>query len=639
MLPLVRALGHDGGGRWAGTVGRCGVAIAAAIRHRTPEDRAERQPAESADGALVAVGDLRIDNRRELAGALGLADATPVPDSAFLVAAYQRWGEAMLGRLLGDFAIAVVDRRRGGVLLARDHAGRLPLTFHERPGTLAFASNALVLTGLEGVGHSPDVRHAAAVLGLDYASSSTFVEGVRWVEPGGAMWVDRAGVRSWRWWKPDPHAIVDLGSAEAHELELREAFDRSVAVRLRSVGGVAASVSGGLDSSSAAATAARQLAPRSLPTYTSAPPPGWSGGRRPGWDPDESHLVLKLAELHPNLEPTFVHLSPGGSLFDLHERLWELGAGPLRNPMNLLWLHGIHERAGARGVTALLTGAMGNAFFSADGPDWLVALLRRGRPVTALREARAWAEAARVGWYRTAREFVVRPLVPPAVERLTRRAVGRTRDPLGEWIAAVGLREEVARDLDLPARLPWLDQRRREDARETALHLARAAAGQACFRAALAAATGAEDRDPTSDRRLIEVAMRQPEWVRRHDGAPRAVVRGAMADRLPPEIVNRWVRGEQLPDWLDLMSAARTEIATELEQVEAHETSRELIDTDRLRRLVDGWPDRSLRTDRLVARDYRLVLWRALVVSRYLRWFEQRGMSVRRGGTPLTTST
>lgn len=634
MLRVLTPLGPDGVRRWAGTAGRCGVAVAAAVRHRTPEDRAEAEPAGSANGPIVVVGDLRIDNRDELAGALGLADAHAVPDSAFVVAAYERWGEDLLSRLLGDFAVAIVDRRRGGVLLARDHVGNFPLTVHERPGVVAFASNALALTGLDGVGHSLDARRAAEVLALVYASESTFVEGVRWLEPGAAMWVDHSSVRSWSWWTPDPHAIVDLGSPEAHERELREAFDRSVAARLRSVGQVGASTSGGLDSSSAAATAARLLAPTPLPTYTSSPPVEWSGGKRPGWDQDESGLVRKLAELHPNMEPSFVHVSAGESLFDLHERLWELGASPLRNPTNLLWLNVIHERAGARGVTALLTGARGNLYFSADGPDWLVALLRRGRLVRTLREMRAWAHVSRGGWYRTARSHLVPPLLPVRLKRMALAAAGKSRDPVRDWVAAVGLQAEVALDLDLPGRLPWLDQRRRVDAHEVALHLTRAGASQADFRSALAAATGAEERDPTSDRRVLEIAMRQPEWVRRHDGIPRAVVRGAMADRLPPEIVHRWVRGEQLPDWLDLMTAARAEVATELEQLEDHPTSRELIDTDRLRRLVDRWPNRTLHTDPVVIRDYKLVLWRALVVSRYLRWFEQRAAAVRLGSAP-----
>ena len=60
----------------------------------TPEDLAERQPLMSRDGRLVLVSDGRIDNRRELSGELGLAWESPqIPDSAFMLAAYERWGE------------------------------------------------------------------------------------------------------------------------------------------------------------------------------------------------------------------------------------------------------------------------------------------------------------------------------------------------------------------------------------------------------------------------------------------------------------------------------------------------------------------------------------------------------------------
>jgi hypothetical protein len=40
---------------------------------------------------------------------------------------------------------------------------------------------------------------------------------------------------------------------------------------------------------------------------------------------------------------------------------------------------------------------------------------------------------------------------------------------------------------------------------------------------------------------------------------------------------------------------------------------------------MDRWPERTTRADPVVVRDYRLALLRALLVSRYLRWFERRG--------------
>ena len=614
--------GRDGGGSWAGTAGRMGVAVAAALRHATREDSADRQPAHSRDGSLLLVGDVRLDNRDELAGALHLMDDQSVPDSAFVLEAYERWGENLPDRIIGEFALAIVDRRRGGILLARDHVGSRPLVIHERAGVVAFASNALALTGLAGVGHRLDVRRAAEVLALAFNSGRTFVEGVRFVEPATALWIDASGARRRTWWKVDPEDIRDLGSPAAHERELRDVFDRAVSARLRSIGSVGAMTSGGLDSSSASATAARMLAPGRLRTYTSAPPPAWQGPQRPNWDADESALVRKLAELHPNIQPAFVHHAPGRDLFDGHEALWAAGSGPDRNPCNMLWFNAICERAAADGVTTLLSGAGGNMCFSADGPGWLASLLRRGQLGSAVREARAWSPASRAGAARVLMRGGVYALLPASARGMVRAARGRdTR--VQDWMAATALRRQIYADLDLADLVPWLVGPHGID-RRAALSLVMARAGQSENKAARYALTGVEERDPTVDRGVLEVAIRQPESVRRHDGISRAVARGAMADRLPAEIVDRTRRGEQLPDWLDVMTASRRELVDGLQALRDHATSRELIDCDRLQGLVERWPDRGSCADPIARRDYRFALLRAVHVSRYLRWFEDR---------------
>jgi hypothetical protein len=214
-----------------------------------------------------------------------------------------------------------------------------------------------------------------------------------------------------------------------------------------------------------------------------------------------------------------------------------------------------------------------------------------------------------------------------------RRAVGRN-ESTDDWIASCAARPEVMDEVDPPSRVPALADPP-PDLRELAVWVAQAGAPHAELQAATAARTGVEERDPTVDRRVLEAALRQPEWVRRHDGVTRAVARGAMAGRLPPEIAWRTRRGEQLPDWLDLMTAARGELAAELEAVRDHPTSRALIDTDRLATLMDRWPDRGTRAAPRVVSDYRLALLRAVVVSRYLRWFEAHAAAVPTSGSTV----
>jgi asparagine synthase (glutamine-hydrolysing) len=279
-------------------------------------------------------------------------------------------------------------------------------------------------------------------------------------------------------------------------------------------------------------------------------------------------------------------------------------------------------------VTTLLSGARGNYFFSAAGDDWLVALLRARRLGAFARELDSWSRLRGTPRRQVLRRHVLAPLQPPSLRRARRRLRGEPT-PLAAWVADTALRPEVAAELELPRLRPALDESRSVSTRELFWLASLTGGAQAEASLAAEALYGVDSRDPTGDRRLIEAALRQPEWVRRRDGRGRAVARGAMADRLPASIALRTRRGEQLPDWLDVLTAARAELATEVEAIAAHDASSELIDVTRLRRLVAAWPDRDRRAERAVVSDYRHVLLRAATVSRYMRWFAERRLGNR----------
>jgi asparagine synthase (glutamine-hydrolysing) len=608
---VLAGLGSDGGAHWSGRVGRLGTAVGALA-----------QPALASSPSTVLVADLRIDNRDELAASLGLPGDPGQADSEIALAAYERWGDLFLDRLVGVFALAVLDRARGSVLLARDHLGLRPFVVHDRRGLLAFSSTPHSLAAFEGVGRRLDMRRAAEVLALAYASERTFVEGVRWVAPGEAISIGPSGTRRWSWWRPSA-AIRKREPPEVFDHELRTAIDLAVGAATRGAGRIGVMASGGLDSTSVAATAAVRLRPAPVTTYTSAPRPGWRGSGRSGFDPDESPLVHDLAALHPNLSPVFVHVEPGHSLLDHHEQLWELGAGPARNPCNAIWAHEILARAAGDGVTTLLGGGFGNYFFSAPGKDWLVALLRAGHLADFGSELVLWGRATGQPLGRVLRAHVIRRMPVPALRRLRARLM-RGPDRAEAWLRNTALRPEVAAEIDLPALLPQLDPARPRETRADIVAIARTASTQADSDLAAEAYFGVETRDPTADRRVVELALTQPEWVRRREGIGRAVARAAMYDRLPRSIRERRRRGEQLPEWLEIMTAARGELADELEAMAEHAPSRELIDVDRVRRLFDSWPEPRLGADAGVTLAYRHLLFRAVLVSRYMRWFEQR---------------
>jgi len=125
LAPLATAMsfrGPDGHGQWCGDTAGLGHLML----HTTPESLGERQPAGlRAAPHLVITADARIDNRDELFDALGTPGPgrDKTPDSSLILAAYERWGEDCLKRLLGDFAFAIWDSRERKLFCARDPFG------------------------------------------------------------------------------------------------------------------------------------------------------------------------------------------------------------------------------------------------------------------------------------------------------------------------------------------------------------------------------------------------------------------------------------------------------------------------------------------------------------------------------------
>lgn len=607
VMDALRPLGPAEASAWSGRAGRVTVALGAS------------QPARSADGALCVVADATLDCRADLTARLG--GTTGPTDAELILAAYERWGERCLDALSGAFAFAVADARRGGVLVARDQLGVRPLSVHHGRGLVAFATTALSLCSLDAVGHELDHERVGEWLALLGDTERTFVAGVETLPAGHCEWIAEHGPRRRRYWSVEPDRFVERASAEAYASELRAALDDAVERRLPSAG-LGVLLSGGLDSTAVAATAARLRPDLPIRTYTAVPSPGWSGPTAPGFDADESPVVRAVASMHANLDPRFVG---GGTapMLAAHDASFAAGSPPPRNPCNELWLREAQRLAGSDGVSTLLTGARGNAFFSADDPFWVAALLARGRFGFAARELRA-----SVAHGVAPRELALH-LLPPVGRRMLRGARSRltggaVRDDLhfaGPPLADVVLRH--ASVSDPPTR------------RSLRLRLLRAAewsgyaAEVALVRDTLA---GVRTLDPTGDVRLVSVCATQPPWARRSGGRTRVVARDALADRLPVSVTERTRRGAQLPDWLEHVTARRGELVRELEAAREHALSRELLDLDAVDRALRDWPDPArLRAqfDRTTW-TYRFDLPRALLMSRYLRFFGARAQAARR---------
>ena len=255
-----------------------------ALAHRGPDDRGVRidgpvalaarrlaiidlahgeQPIGNEDGSVVVVQNGEIYNHEQLREELrarGHVFATRC-DTEVLVHAYEEYGDAFLERLRGMFAVAIWDRRRRRLLLARDRFGIKPLFWRAERGVLSFASELKALRLQPGFGTELDPAALEAYFAFNSipAPLSVFRE-VRKLPPGHLLtWSPGAAPEVRRWCRvaPAPAGAVRRGQGE-EELaeELRERLRDSVRAHLVADVPVGVFLSGGVDSGTLAALAA-----------------------------------------------------------------------------------------------------------------------------------------------------------------------------------------------------------------------------------------------------------------------------------------------------------------------------------------------------------------------------------------------
>ena len=589
------------------SLGRC-------LFERFAEDRHDRQPVRGAGGRTLLVADVRLDNRAELVDALGLAlaEARSMADSAILMLCWERWGEAMLDRLAGPFALALWDGARRRLLLARDPFGQCPLHFARGEGWIAFASMPQALRQLRQVDGSPDLeRLAAFVADAPAAGRATYFRGIERIEAGHALSVGGGGERYWRHWtrRPSQAAAGDL--VEAFRFHL----DQAVESCLRgSDGRVAAQLSGGWDSAAVTATAAAHLAPGRLLAITAAPPEGFDGAVSRGRMADEGAIAALVAGAHPNIDHRILRDRTRRPLALLADND-RLAGQPTGHVCNNLWWSGINALAAANGCAVVLTGEMGNHTLSAGGGMQLADLLRLGRVRQWLGEARALTRPGAMRWTGVLDQSFG-GFVP---------FYGAVRP----WLARSGRTEGASRLL-----APWL--RARVHAASPPVRpvdsLRHRIAMLGCqdsgtFRKAALARWGVDERDPTTERRFVEFCLSLPPEALLRDGVTRPVARAALADRLPQAFFQPRPRGLQFADWYRHVSP------TEVADLAMDPRAVGLFDPQALEQRLAAWPASGFEQMAAV-RTYRMDMLRAASAASFLRSFTDNA-----GSAPGEAST
>jgi asparagine synthase (glutamine-hydrolysing) len=156
----------------------------------------------------------------------------------------------------GMFAFAVWDATRERLLLGRDCLGKKPLYYFSGPGTFVFASEIKGVLAHPAVPCELDERAISAYLTFGYVPTPrTFYTGIRSLPPAHTLTLEPGGEpRLERYWQlevpgaDDGGPPLELGLEEAAR-EVRKHLERAISRRLVADVPLGAFLSGGVDSS------------------------------------------------------------------------------------------------------------------------------------------------------------------------------------------------------------------------------------------------------------------------------------------------------------------------------------------------------------------------------------------------------
>ena len=227
---------------------------------------AGHQPMESADGRYIISYNGEVYNFNELRAQLEAKGHRfhSRTDTEVVLKAFIEWGTKSLSRFNGMFAFAIWDKRERTLLLARDRYGIKPLYYSTENNILTFGSEvkALLASGLVHARMNQEGLLEYLTF-QNFFTDQTLFDGVKLLPAGTFAYIrsrsERLQISFEKYWDysfTEPEGNID----EAEYLEeLDRLFIQAVSRQLVSDVDVGAYLSGGMDSGSVTAIAAKQL--------------------------------------------------------------------------------------------------------------------------------------------------------------------------------------------------------------------------------------------------------------------------------------------------------------------------------------------------------------------------------------------
>jgi asparagine synthase (glutamine-hydrolysing) len=473
------------------------------------------QPMPNEDGTVWICYNGEVYNHRSLRQTLRDAGHQFVTqcDTEAIIHAYEQYGCDSVEKLNGIFAFALWDSRRQTMFLARDPFGVKPLYYTIHDGALIFASEIKAILQVPGVPRLAD--RLAITEHFTFQNTfgdRTFFEGIHLLPPGYWLLCDRDGTVTvqpyWRMQYDEGNSLLRPVAEIADGLRVR--FESAVDSQLMSEVPLGTFLSGGMDTGSISAVAARKIP--DMHTFT-------CGFALPSdADPleqyfDESEVSFDLAHLI-GTQHHEIRLNSSHNFVSLPWVTWALDEPRL----GISYQNWYTNKLVRRHVTVVLGGSGGDELFA--GYPW------RHSAILGETDPDRWNEIYFQQWERLV-DGMQRPLF--FSEDFKRRTAGfEPFDSFKQVLGDTQITDPLNRALYFDA--------------QTFLH------GLLVVEDKLSMAHSVETRVPFLDRDLVDYVLTIPSALKLYNSTSKYILKQAMASLLPQDTLVRRKQGFTPPD-------------------------------------------------------------------------------------------
>lgn len=526
MNNILSHRGPDGSGVWLDGP----VAFGHQMLHTTPESLLEKLPFKDETTGLVITADARIDNRDELSPLLHLKNTKKVPDSLFILKAYQKWSENCPQKLLGDFAFAIWDPDKGQLFCANDHMGIKSFYYYLSKNIFCFSTEIKSLLTLKDTSYKlNDVKVAYHLIKMHLDKELTFYENIFRLPSAHSIKIDDDLKEINEYWVLDPELKIEMNSDDEYINTFREIFKEAVNCRLRSSFPIGFELSGGLDSSSITCMA-KKILNQSNSHFKDIETFSYVLNELP--QIDESNYIKNIVN-KGGIKDHFICGDTIGPLDDMKNILWYQEQPFFTPNMAIFW--NLYKKMQKKNIRIVLNGEGGDAV-SFTGQNYLKELLATFKWKKLIKEIDCYSNRVDRSFTDVFINLAFFPILPNLAKKLLLRTHLK-EDPRYNI-----LDKELAKKCGGIEYLKKISQDPFQAAKTSRQHhhliLTQLSIDSIRMRDQIGSAFSIEPRFPFFDKRLVEFCYAVPNDIKFRLGWDRYLHRVAMDDIVPKE--NQW---------------------------------------------------------------------------------------------------